>query len=132
MGMPILNIVSIHHNDEHIDDRRQEAFAKGRTILDGTTRRMLTTRCDGTITINVTNEGKYWLAAERLADNKPEPVSKYDDLCCLKNSDYALTRKRQERPTSTTLSTASGASAHRLNVKSNGNINVSQSKLFTT
>jgi hypothetical protein len=25
------------------------------------------------LSINETNEGKYWLAAERLPDNKPEP-----------------------------------------------------------
>jgi beta-lactamase superfamily II metal-dependent hydrolase len=36
MGKPILNIVSIHNYDEHIDDRyRQEAYAIGTTALDG-------------------------------------------------------------------------------------------------
>jgi beta-lactamase superfamily II metal-dependent hydrolase len=77
MGSPILNIVSIHNYDEHIDDRyRQEAYAMGTTALDGTTtRRMLTTRRDGTITVNVNNDGKYWLSTQSLVDNKPEKVT---------------------------------------------------------
>jgi len=75
---PILNIVSIHHNDEHIDQRySQEAYASG-TDFDGERRRMLTTRSDGTITINVTDEGKYWIKTEHLADNKTVKVAKYN------------------------------------------------------
>jgi hypothetical protein len=79
MGKPILNIVSIHNYDEHIDDRYcQEAYALGKTFPDGSTRRMMTTRKDGTITISVNDEGKYWLSTQCLIDNKPEKVS--DDL----------------------------------------------------
>lgn len=75
---PILNIVSIHLNDEHIDDRyRQEAYTMG-TKIAGEDRRMLTTRCDGTITIHVDDEGKFWVKLEHLADNNPaKAVNKY-------------------------------------------------------
>jgi len=67
---PILNIVSIHHNDEHIDPRySQEAYAIG-TQVDGTDRRMLTTRTDGTITINVSDAGQFSIDTERLAPNR--------------------------------------------------------------
>jgi beta-lactamase superfamily II metal-dependent hydrolase len=67
---PYINIVSIHHNDEHIDDRyKQEAYASG-TKVNGEDRRMLTTRRDGTITVNVTDEGQFWISIEHLADNK--------------------------------------------------------------
>jgi len=70
MGKPYLNIVSIHHNDEHIDPRySQEAYAIG-VELKGERRRRLTTRCDGTISIGVTDEGKYWIKCEHLADNQ--------------------------------------------------------------
>ena len=76
MGKPILNIVSIHNYDEHIDDRySQEAYALGRTFPDGTTRRRMTTRKDGTITISVNNEGKYSLSTQCLIDNKTEKVA---------------------------------------------------------
>jgi competence protein ComEC len=76
MGKPILNIVSIHNYDEHIDDRySQEAYALGRTFPDGTTRRRMTTRKDGTITISVNNEGKYSLSTQCLIDNKIEKVA---------------------------------------------------------
>jgi len=75
---PILNIVSIHHNDEHIDLRySQEAYATG-TDIDGKPRRIVTTRTDGTITINVTDEGKYWIRIEHLEDNKAAKVAKYN------------------------------------------------------
>lgn len=70
MGKPYLNIISIHHNDEHIDDRySQEAYAVG-VEIDGERRRRLTTRHDGTITIGVTDEGKYWIECKKLADNE--------------------------------------------------------------
>jgi hypothetical protein len=79
MGKPILNIVSIHNYDEHIDDRySQEAYALGRKFPDDSTRRRMTTRKDGTITISVNNEGKYSLNTQCLIDNKPEQVA--DDL----------------------------------------------------
>lgn len=67
---PWLNIVSIHHNDEHIDPRySQEAYSVG-VEVNGVQRRMLTTRSDGTTTIGVTHEGKYWVECEHLADNQ--------------------------------------------------------------
>jgi hypothetical protein len=67
---PILNIISIHHGDLHIDDRySSEAFASG-TQFNGELRRRLTTRTDGTITINVDAEGKYWISTANLKDNK--------------------------------------------------------------
>jgi hypothetical protein len=47
----------------------------GTTVLDGMTRRMLTTRKDGTITVNVTDEGKYRLSTQCLVDNKPQKVT---------------------------------------------------------
>jgi beta-lactamase superfamily II metal-dependent hydrolase len=67
---PILNIVSIHNNDEHIDEHyKLEGYASG-TKINGETRRQLTTRCDGTITIHVTDEGKYWVGLENIPDNR--------------------------------------------------------------
>jgi beta-lactamase superfamily II metal-dependent hydrolase len=76
MGRPFLNIVSIHNYDELIDDRySQEAFAKGTKFPDGTTRRRMTTRKDGTITINVNDEGKFWITTQCLVDNKPEKIA---------------------------------------------------------
>jgi beta-lactamase superfamily II metal-dependent hydrolase len=85
MGKPFLNIVSIHDNDEHIDDRySQEAYAKGTTFPDGTTRRRMTTRKDGTITINVNDEGKFWITTQCLIDNKAEKVT--NDLSWLFHS----------------------------------------------
>ncbi|HZQ20259.1 MAG TPA: MBL fold metallo-hydrolase [Terriglobales bacterium] len=74
---PILNIVSIHHNDEYIDDRYgQEAYALG-TKIDGEYRRMLTTRSDGTITINANDAGEFWVSLEHLADNKAVKIARY-------------------------------------------------------
>jgi len=74
---PIVNIVSVHHNDEHIDDRyKQEAYAIGAKV-NGEDRRMLTTRCDGTITISVSDEGKYAISFDHLADNKAVKVARY-------------------------------------------------------
>ena len=66
-GKPIANIISIHHNDEHIDTRySQEAYALG-TNVTGELRRSFTTRRDGTITINVSDEGKYSITIQQLA-----------------------------------------------------------------
>ena len=63
------SIVSIHHNDKDIDPRySQEAYSVG-VEVDGVRRRMLTTRFDGTVTTNVTDEGKYWVTCEHLAGN---------------------------------------------------------------
>jgi len=76
MGKPIMNIVSIHNNDDHIDPRYcQEAYALGRRLPDGSTRRQMTTRKDGTITIGVNDDGKYWIETQRLLDNKVEQVA---------------------------------------------------------
>ena len=77
---PILNIVSIHHNDEHIDDRyRQEAYSIG-TKVNGDDRRMLTTRCDGTITIEVDGEGRFAVNLSHLDENKLAKVRRYNFL----------------------------------------------------
>jgi beta-lactamase superfamily II metal-dependent hydrolase len=76
MGKPIMNIVSIHNNDDHIDPRYcQEAYAIGRKLPDGSTRRQMTTRRDGTITISVNDEGKYWIETQCLLDNKFEKAA---------------------------------------------------------
>ena len=77
---PILNIVSIHHNDEYIDDRyRQAAYSLG-TKINGEDRHMLTTRCDGTITINVDGEGRFSVTFEHLPGNKTGKIAKYSFL----------------------------------------------------
>lgn len=69
-GRPIVNIVSVHHGDENVDSRySQEAFAKG-TKLGDETRRMVTTRTDGSVFIDVTDEGKYWLRTQHLPENR--------------------------------------------------------------
>jgi hypothetical protein len=74
---PIANLVSIHHDDEHIDDRyKQEAYSLGAKV-NGEDRRMLTTRCDGRITIHVTDEGQYWIELKHVDDNKTQKVARY-------------------------------------------------------
>jgi beta-lactamase superfamily II metal-dependent hydrolase len=81
MGTPMVNIVSIHNGDENIDDRySQEIYAKGAT-MGGETRRRITTRCDGTITIDLNEKGQYSIVGHALAPNKPKPsVAKYNVL----------------------------------------------------
>jgi beta-lactamase superfamily II metal-dependent hydrolase len=77
---PILNIVSIHNNDEHIDARySQEAYASG-TEINGKLRRMLTTRTDGSIVVNVSDEGKFSVKLVHLDDNKLAKVARYSRI----------------------------------------------------
>ena len=67
---PILNIVSIHRNDEHIDTRySSEKYASG-TTFGGADRRCLTTRSDGSITIYVDGSGKFSVSGQNLAYNR--------------------------------------------------------------
>jgi beta-lactamase superfamily II metal-dependent hydrolase len=77
---PILNIVSIHNNDEHIDARySQEAYASG-TQINGKFRRMLTTRTDGSIVISVSNDGKFSVQLVHFDDNKLSKVPRYSRI----------------------------------------------------
>ena len=74
---PIVNIVSIHHNDDSKDERYgQPEYALGANV-NNTERRMLTTRSDGTITVWVNDEGEFWITTAHLADNKPEKLARY-------------------------------------------------------
>lgn len=74
---PIVNIVSIHNNDDHSDDRyKDEAHTLG-TKINGEDRRMLTTRCDGRITIHVSDEGQFWIELKHIEDNKTQKVARY-------------------------------------------------------
>jgi beta-lactamase superfamily II metal-dependent hydrolase len=69
MGRPILNIVSAHSRDESVDSRySKEDFAFG-TDLNGEKRRMVSTRRDGSIFIDVTPEGRFLLHTYELAPN---------------------------------------------------------------
>jgi beta-lactamase superfamily II metal-dependent hydrolase len=73
---PIFNIVSIHHNDDNIDPRySQEAYASGGQ-LNGETRRSITTRTDGTITILIADEGTYSITTQHLGDNRRAKAAK--------------------------------------------------------
>lgn len=69
MGRPIVNIVSAHRRDESVDTRySSEEYTQG-TQLNGETRRMLSTRKDGSIFIDVNEEGKFLLRMYKLQAN---------------------------------------------------------------
>jgi len=69
MGRPILNIVSAHRRDENVDKRySSEEYASG-TELDGEKRRMISTRNDGSIFIDVSGEGQFSLRTRRIPPN---------------------------------------------------------------
>ena len=69
MGRPILNIVSAHRRDESVDSRySNEEHASGAHV-NGEKRRMLSTRKDGSVFIDVNAEGKYSLYTRKLAAN---------------------------------------------------------------
>jgi len=69
MGRPILNIISAHSRDESVDSRySKEEYALG-TTFNGEKRRMLSTRKDGSIFIDVTEEGKFLIRTFHLIPN---------------------------------------------------------------
>jgi hypothetical protein len=69
MGTPLLNIVSITSCDESHDDRySSREFAQGFPV-GGEWRRMLTTRTDGAVCIDVNNAGVATVTAKHLPEN---------------------------------------------------------------
>jgi competence protein ComEC len=68
MGDPLVNIISARHDDASVSSQ-YSARAKG-VILNGQTRKSLTTRKDGTILIEVTSDSKYEVYTEHLANNE--------------------------------------------------------------
>jgi beta-lactamase superfamily II metal-dependent hydrolase len=67
---PLLNLVSVHSRDEHVDNRYSgEAFAQGVTLY-AERRRMISTRCDGSIFITLDDEGAYNLWTENIEPNE--------------------------------------------------------------
>jgi competence protein ComEC len=69
MGTPIVNIVSAHRKDGSVDARYStEAYARGFSRGEET-RRMLSTRNDGSIFFDVSETGKVTVSTSRLAPN---------------------------------------------------------------
>jgi beta-lactamase superfamily II metal-dependent hydrolase len=69
MGKPCLNLISVRHNDESRDSRySSDDFSSG-WPLDGETRKMLSTTCDGSIFIDVDRTGMPHVSTRFLPDN---------------------------------------------------------------
>lgn len=70
MGKPILNLISVTSGDEHVDARYASAeYALG-TKVDGEERYSLTTRTDGSIFIDIDDEGRFYVHVHDLDDNE--------------------------------------------------------------
>jgi hypothetical protein len=70
MGKPYINIVSEKQGEEVCDAYSQEENAKG-IEFSGQTRRMLTTRRDGSIIIEIPSSGNPQIDLRKLEDNIP-------------------------------------------------------------
>lgn len=74
MGKPVLNLVSVRHNDESRDCRYStDEFSSG-WPLGGETRKMLSTTCDGSIFLDVDGTGMPNVYTRFLPDNLPKPA----------------------------------------------------------
>lgn len=74
MSKPFLNLISVTSGDEHVDSRYgSEDYASG-VDLDGEKRYSLTTRTDGSIFIDVDDEGKFYVSTVSLEENDNEDV----------------------------------------------------------
>lgn len=72
MGKPFLNIISVTSGDEHVDGRyASDDYARGAQVA-GEKRYSLTTRTDGSIFIDVDDEGKFRVRPITLDDNDSE------------------------------------------------------------
>jgi beta-lactamase superfamily II metal-dependent hydrolase len=72
MGKPFLNLISATSGDEHVDScYGSEDYARG-VEIDGERRYSLTTRTDGSIFIDVNDEGKFSVYCVSLDDNEEE------------------------------------------------------------
>lgn len=75
MGKPLLNVVSVRHNDESRDGRYStDDFSRGWPV-GGEERKMLSTTCDGSIFIDVDSEGLPNVHTHYLPDNLEQPKS---------------------------------------------------------
>ena len=75
MGKPILNLISVTNGDEHVDPRYASSdYALG-TKVDGEERYSLTTRTDGSIFIDVNDEGRFYVHVHDLDDNEDAMLS---------------------------------------------------------
>lgn len=69
MGKPYLNLISVTSGDEHVDPRYSaEDYSKG-TSVNGEERYALTTRTDGSIFVDVDDEGRFSAYTVTLDDN---------------------------------------------------------------
>jgi beta-lactamase superfamily II metal-dependent hydrolase len=69
MGKPFLNLISVTSGDDHIDSRYGSAdYARGADV-NGEKRYSLTTRTDGSIFIEVNDEGRFSTSTACLEDN---------------------------------------------------------------
>jgi competence protein ComEC len=72
MGKPYLNIISVRSGDDCVDDSySSDEYAIGTTV-NGETRYSLTTRTDGSIFIDVDDEGRFYVQTVCLDDNDAE------------------------------------------------------------
>ncbi len=72
---PLVNIVSAHRRDESVEDAySREENAQGVTV-GSETRRMLSTRNDGSIIIDIHDTDKYSVTCVRFPENEDRPVT---------------------------------------------------------
>jgi len=69
MGKPFLNLISVTSGDDDVDSRYGSADYAVGVEIDGEKRYSLTTRTDGSIFIDVTDEGKFSVHTVSLYDN---------------------------------------------------------------
>lgn len=70
MGRPFLNLISVRSGDDDVDGRYSSCeFARGLEV-NGEHRNSLTTRTDGSIFIDVDNEGRFYVHVHKLGDNE--------------------------------------------------------------
>ena len=75
MGKPVLNLISVRHNDESRDSRYRSDEFSGGWYVGGEERKMLSTTCDGSIFIDVNAEGLPAVTTRFLPDNLEQPKS---------------------------------------------------------
>lgn len=73
MGKPVLNLISVRHNDESRDNRYSEDEFSSGWPLGSEERKMLSTTHDGSIFIDVDSEGLPNVYTRFLADNLQQP-----------------------------------------------------------
>ena len=74
MGKPYLNLISVKSGDDDVDDRYSSPDYAVGLMFNGEWRYSLTTRTDGSIFIDVDNEGRCHVQTVDLDDNEQDEV----------------------------------------------------------